>query len=72
MGNIIERKCVQEKAEIALLHASGLCERQTAEKIHCHYPNRPQPGSILLVKFIRDFRRSAVFHMKSRLPKKFN
>jgi hypothetical protein len=26
MGNINERKTVQEKAEIAFLHASGLCK----------------------------------------------
>lgn len=72
MGDTNERNSVQEKAEIALLHASGLCEWQTAEKFHCHYPNRQQPESILLVKFIRDFRGSAVFQTKSRLPKKFN
>jgi hypothetical protein len=72
MDNINERKSVQEKVEIALLRASGLCKGQTAEKFHCHYPNRPQPERILLVKFIRDFRSSAVFHTKSRLPKKFN
>ena len=65
-------KNVQKKAKIALFHASGLCEQQTAEKFHCHYSNRLQPGSILLVKFIRDFRRSAVFHTKRGLPKKFN
>ena len=49
MGKINEGNSVQEKAEIAVLHAFGLCEQQTAEKFHCHYPNRPQPDSILLV-----------------------
>lgn len=33
MGDITEKYSVQEKAEIALSHASGLSQQQTAEEI---------------------------------------
>ena len=44
MADVKERSTVQEKAEIALLHASALIQRHTAEELNRRHPSRPRPG----------------------------
>jgi len=52
---------VKEKATAVLLHASYFSQWQTAEKLHCHYPNIPWPGQGSVGQIFKDYRTLRVF-----------